>query len=213
MEANAAVLNSPRPLSDATMYDIPRTLPVGTGSGLTPMTVEAAIDSGLYSVPRALMTEEEPHSAVPVQGMQYYPTSHPFDIYDVPRHLSISPDEEAIYDDPFDVMGMEIYDYPPDVSDLPWDDSGFDTTESARNSTVTLSSEYTVTSQAMSDDSWRTMSLPRFSTTGRPSSITLSMASSDDYYLVGIWLSYRHVCHLGDDICFVQYDTRHNPGH
>jgi len=130
MDANAAVLNAPRPLPHPSVYDVPRMLPASATSGVTPMTVEAAIDVGLYSVPRALMTEEEPHSVVAAQGMQFYPTANPFDIYDVPRHISISPEEEAIYDDPFDVMDMEIYDYPPDVSDLPWEDSGFDTTDS-----------------------------------------------------------------------------------
>ena len=178
-------------MSDASVYDVPRMNPlVATPSVVSPMTAQAAIDSGLYSVPRDLLAQEAPHSVVATQGMQSYNTGNTFDIYDVPRHTSISPDEEAIYDDPYDIMDMEIYDYPPDATELLlWEDSGLDTTDSARNSTITMSSEYTVAdrvSQAMSDDtcSWKTMSLPRIPATPRPSSVALSVASSDDYFQV-----------------------------
>lgn len=179
-------------MSDASMYDVPRMHPLAATpsvvSPMSPMTAQAAIDSGLYSVPRDLLAVEPPQSVVATQGMQSYNTGNAFDIYDVPRHTSISPDEEAIYDDPYDIMDMEIYDYPPDATELLlWEDSGLDTTDSARNSTITMSSEYTVAdrvSQAMSDDSWKTMSLPRIPATPRPSSVALSVASSDDYFQV-----------------------------
>ena len=183
-------------MSDASVYDIPRMHPMASmPSGVppvSPMTAQDAIDSGLYSVPRALLAEEAPHLLVATQGMQSFATGNTFDIYDVPRHTSISPDEEAIYDDPYDIMDMEIYDYPPDATELLWEDSGLDTTDSARNSTITMSSEYTVAdrvSQAMSDDSWKTMSLPRIPASPRPSSVALSVASSDDYFQVHTWLS------------------------
>ena len=77
---------------------------------------------------------------------------------------------------------MEIYDYPPDVSDLEQfllQDSGLGTTEhSARTSTITTLSEMTDrTSSTISDESWRTMTLPPLPSGTRP----YSVISSDEY--------------------------------
>ncbi len=105
------------------------------------------------------------------------------DIYDVPR-ASVSPDEEGIYDDPYDILDMEIYDYPPDVNDLSQflEDSGLDTEASARASTITVGSELTDrTSSTISEDSWKTMSLPPIPSGVRP----YSMISSDEYPVSG----------------------------
>ena len=151
------------------------------------MSAQAAIDTGIYSVPRTILEEEVPH-AVLAHSSQFYTSDNPFDIYDVPRPISMSPDEEGIYDDPFDVGDMEIYDYPPDVMELYHlqNDSGLDTTDSARDSVITFSSEYTTTERASSsysDDSWRTMSLPPAPSSTRPS-MAFSTTSSDEYYQV-----------------------------
>ncbi len=100
----------------------------------------------------------------------------------MPR-VSISPDEEGIYDDPYDILDMEIYDYPPDVSDLAsfLENSGLDTEPSSvRASTITVGSEVTDrTSSTISEDSWRTMSLPPLPPGARP----FSMISSDEYHV------------------------------
>ena len=116
------------------------------------------------------------------------PPPNPWDIYDIPR-TSISPDiddEEGIYDVPLDILDFEIYDYPPDVMELGLEpvDSGLDTT---RNSTITVSSDYTLTeraSSAISEESFKTLSLQP----GMRPSMAFSMASSDDFqvsYSVG----------------------------
>ena len=52
-------------------------------------------------------------------GTDFRLSGNPFDIYDVPRS-TIDPDLETIYDYPLDldIGDMEIYDYPPDASEL-----------------------------------------------------------------------------------------------
>lgn len=165
-----AVTTAPRPISDASLYDIPR--------GNQPATLPP-MDNGLYSVPRSIPVEDAPPALFSVQGMQFYTTGNPFDLYDVPRPTSMSPDEEGIYDDPFDIIDMEIYDYPPDVGDLGLQDSGLD---SARNSMLTTATDFTTpdrASSAYSDDSWKTMSLPPLPNSARPSMV-FSVASSDE---------------------------------
>lgn len=78
---------------------------------------------------------------------------------------------------------MEIYDYPPDVNDLHrfLEDSGLDTEASVRASTITVGSEFTdrTSSSTLSEDSWRTMSLPPIPPGARP----FSMISSDEYHV------------------------------
>ncbi len=104
-------------------------------------------------------------------------TGNVSDIYDVPR-ASVSPDEEGIYDDPYDILDMEIYDYPPDVTDLYrfLEESSLDTPEhSTRASTITVTTDRT--SSTISEDSWRTMSLPPLPPGARP----FSVISSDEY--------------------------------
>ena len=175
---------------DGSVYDVP---PARTGPPVPPaipgMTPEAAIESGLYSVPRALLNaSEEAAQQLPP------PPPNPFDIYDIPRS-SMSPDmedEEGIYDVPLDILDFEIYDYPPDVMELGLDpvDSGLDTT---RNSTITVSSDYTVTeraSSAISEDSWSSYQ------PGMRPSMAFSMASSDDLQVRKSvhMLTYTFVC-------------------
>ena len=172
-----SIYKAPRPTSmEGSVYDIP---PARVGPPPPPlipgMSAEAAIESGLYSVPRNLLNGHE-------EGAQQLPPPppNPFDIYDIPR-TSMSPDmddEEGIYDVPLDILDFEIYDYPPDVMELGLEpvDSGLDTT---RSSTITVSSDYTLTERAssvISEDSWNIF--PGM----RPSMAfsTISMASSDD---------------------------------
>ena len=167
---------------DGSVYDIP---PARVGPPAPPLppgiSAEAAIESGIYSVPRALLNANE-------EGAQQLPPPppNPFDIYDIPR-ASISPDmedEEGIYDVPLDILDFEIYDYPPDVMELAGYDPGDSGLDTTRNSTVTMSSDYTLTERAsstISEDSWSTYSHP-YGTGMRPSMAlsTFSMASSDD---------------------------------
>ncbi len=73
---------------------------------------------------------------------------------------------------------MEIYDYPPDVTDLYrfLEESSLDTPEhSTRASTITVTTDRT--SSTISEDSWRTMSLPPLPPGARP----FSVISSDEY--------------------------------
>lgn len=147
------------------------------------MSTEMAIDKGIYSVPRSTLFVGDEIVGVPQGTDPYYnPTGSTDNIYDIPRS-SMSPDEEGIYDDPFDILDMEIYDYPPDANELDryLEDSGLDTTEhSTRTSTITMTSDYAPTdrtSSTLSEDSWRTMSLPPLPGGVRP----YSMASSDEF--------------------------------
>ncbi len=163
------------------------------------MSSEAAIDSGLYSVPRVLLMEDPvPHTILAAHGQQFHIGGNPFDTYAVPRPISMSPDEdeEGIYDNPFDVVeDMEIYDYPPDVSDLSifgLDSSGMDLSGSNRHSVITLDSEFASSfvsdraSSLFSEDSWKTVTLPPVPSSTRPST-ALSTTSSDEYYQVRGW--------------------------
>lgn len=99
---------------DPQLYDTPR----GTAATSPFMTPDAAIDSGIYNVPRSILMQplDDSRSSA-MEDMQYLLGGNPLDIYDYPR-VSISPDEEGIYDDPLDIIDMEIYDYPPDASEL-----------------------------------------------------------------------------------------------
>ena len=185
---------------DGSVYDIPpaRTGPPAATPVPPSISAEAAIESGLYSVPRTLLNASE-------EGAQQLPPPppNPFDIYDIPRS-SMSPDmedEEGIYDVPLDILDFEIYDYPPDVMEfgLVGDpvDSGLDTT---RNSTITVSSDYTVTteraSSAISEDSWST-SFSSLQPGMRPS-MAFSMASSEDMQVrkLVIYIASSHKAHF-----------------
>ena len=159
----------------------------------TPASAQVAVDTGLYSVPRPSISEGTPHSVLSTNGSLFYMSGNPFDIYDVPRPISISPDqdEEGIYDDPLDIWDMEIYDYPPDVANLgleepppPPPHAG----DSARNSTISLISEVPSSdrgSSTMSEDSWQSFSLPIVPSSARPLA-TMSMASSEEYFQVRV---------------------------
>ena len=171
----------PRVAADTKMYP-QRGLPPMQASV---MSAQAAIDSGLYSVPHSLLAAQHP---------QPYLSGNPYDLYDVPRPMSMSPDEgEAIYDDPFDIIDMEIYDYPPDAIDA-YNATvlGPSVTDSARSSTV-LSGDFASTDQAssaVSDDTWKTMTLPPLPTSVRPS-MAFSTVSSEEYDYQQV---YTHCC-------------------
>ena len=121
--------------------------------------------------------------------------ANPFDIYDIPRPVSLSPDEEGIYDDPLDIVDLEIYDYPPDVMEfgLPppiAEDSRMETTKSKRSDRTTVTGNYTATSREStvsmsSEDSYRPRSFSSITPSTRPS-MALSMSSDDYYHVSGV---------------------------
>ena len=130
-----SIYNVPRPLSLVSqMCDLP--------SGASPaMTPDAAIDAGIYNVPRNLMMDSLDDSRSSAhEDSQYLIGGNPLDIYDYPR-VSISPDEEGIYDDPLDIVDMEIYDYPPDAGDLGLEYADWNTPENPRRSAVSAYQE------------------------------------------------------------------------
>ena len=95
--------------------------------------------------------ELSPMPVSTLQGRQLYLSGNPFDLYDVPRasaNDSSPPEDEVIYDYPLDLdLGdMEIYDYPPDASELlPSEEPKEDTphgSSSNRDSGSTVSNEY-----------------------------------------------------------------------
>ena len=187
-----SIYNIPRPLSmDGTSFNVPShfTHPPPLQRQ---MTAEGAIDAGLYSAPRALFQlsqpeETGPQSFITSQGLQYYTSGNPFDTYAVPRPSvsPIDPDEEGIYDDPLDLMDMEIYDYPPDALELAGlIDSGLETNESTRNSVfsdVAPTERSDRSSSSTLDESWKTMSLPHHFGSSRPSMAFSTVSSTDDY--------------------------------
>ena len=129
------------------------------------MTPDAAVEAGIYNVPRNLM--DDTRYSRTQEGQQFFIDGNPLDIYNYPR-VSISPDEEGIYDDPLDIVDMEIYDYPPDASDLGLDYSNWNTTEFKRNTF----SDY---SQTHSSD----LTVPPLPSSARPS-IVGSVGSISD---------------------------------
>ena len=183
------IYNVPRVSADATMYPA-RGLPPMPPMHPNIMSAQAAIDSGVYSVPHSVLAAPNPQS---------YPSGNSYDLYDVPRPMSMSPDDgEAIYDDPFDIIDMEIYDYPPDAIDAyNAEVSGLSIAGSARNSTA-LSSDFASTDRAssvFSDEIWKTMTLPPLPTSGRPS-MALSTVSSEEY-------DYQQVSSCGSNMQYV----------
>ena len=150
--------------SDGQLYDTPRGTPHPVA-----MTPEAAVDAGIYNVPRNLMmTPYDDSRQVPSEeDAQYLLGTNPLDIYDYPR-VSISPDEEGIYDDPLDIIDMEIYDYPPDASELGIEDPF--ASESARSSTATVSGEFALSDRGsfISTTDWNPLVVPPLPVTARP---------------------------------------------
>lgn len=132
----------------------------------TPMTADAAVDAGIYNVPRSLiqLTEESQFSSFEEMDSQ-----NPFDIYDYPR-ASMSPDEEGIYDDPLDIVDMEIYDYPPDVIEIASEQYGLAANENIASSRERIE---------VTNDDWTNLSGPPLPNSARPS-MSLSFASNSD---------------------------------
>lgn len=160
----------PRNLAfDPQLYDTPRGNPALSHSAA--MTPDAAIDSGIYNVPRNLLMQPFDDAKSTSEDASYLLGGNPLDIYDYPR-VSISPDEEGIYDDPLDIVDMEIYDYPPDVSELGLDDFGVTVSESSRSSILATSSEFT----SSHIDS---VAVPPLPSSARPS-MNLSVGSNSD---------------------------------
>lgn len=176
-------------------YNVPRTIlapeqasHAGTVPTLQILSADDAINSGIYSAPRSVPVSKT--STFSVHGQSFSLSADPFAQYDVPRPVCITPDEEAIYDYPENVVDMEIYDYPPDaLSFLPPPPEMYpNTLDSSRNSVITLTSEFASSersSLAIPED-WSHMTLPPppVSLSSSRPSIAISTASSDEYYQV-----------------------------
>lgn len=175
-----SIYNVPRTMPhDAQLYDTPRGNSVLLN--LTSMTADAAIDAGIYNVPRTLMMNPSDEAGVSTtaEDAQYLFGGNPLDIYDYPR-VSISPDEEGIYDDPLDIVDMEIYDYPPDASELGVD--GSLCFNSSRSSTVTMSGEFAQTEGGnfvVSGEDLKTTAVPPLPTNNARPSVVLSHADDN----------------------------------
>lgn len=167
-QVSDSLYNVPRTLfpMDSQLYDTPK------GNPSISMTPDAAIDSGIYNVPRDLFMETFDDTRI-AEDTKYLLGSNPLDIYDYPR-VSISPDEEGIYDDPLDIMDMEIYDYPPDASELGFEEF---TSESSRSSTITVSSDF---DSRNSREYWPSSAVPPLPSGARPSSIIQHGSSFED---------------------------------
>lgn len=143
------------------LYDIPR-------GSMASMSSDAAIDAGIYRVPRSLMLEsyEDTGSAERKEShdTQYLLGENPLNIYSYPRS-SMSPEEEGIYDHPLDIIDMEIYDYPPDASELGIYDSEYN---DPRNSSVSAGSSELVWSEGGTYEHSKTPSVPPVPNSARP---------------------------------------------
>ena len=141
------------------LYDTPR---ASVGSA---MSADAAINAGIYHVPRTLMhepLEETGERKISVES-QYLLGANPLSMFSSPR-ASMSPDEEGIYDHPFDIIDMEIYDYPPDAAELGIYDSDYD----RRNSSVSATSSELPWSEAGQKEPVPASSVPPVPSSARP---------------------------------------------
>ena len=169
-------------------YNVPRTLTSERVSA-TSSTLHAddAINSGIYSIPRSLPVLDA--STFSVHGQPFALSADPFAQYDVPRPISIMPDEEAIYDYPENIVDMEIYDYPPDALSVlpPPPDMCYDPLASNRNSVITLTPDFNPSARsslAVPDD-WNHVTFPPpISLSSSRPSVAISTPSSDEYYQV-----------------------------
>jgi hypothetical protein len=116
------IYNVPRNLlsQDEALYDLPPPELIIAGGDMVEGVPSAR---GLYDVPRNLLADNQ--SILTSNGMEFHLSGNPFDLYDVPRSAMggsyiDDDDDEGIYDYPLDLdLGdMEIYDYPPDASEL-----------------------------------------------------------------------------------------------
>lgn len=173
-------------------YNVPRTIlapeEASQASALQILSADDAINSGIYSAPRSIPVSDA--STFSVHGQSFSLSADPFAQYDVPRPVCLTPDEEAIYDYPENVVDMEIYDYPPDALSFlpPPPDMYPNPIDSSRNSVITLTSEFASSersSLALPED-WNLPPPPVSLSSSRPS-IAISTASSDEYYQVNVW--------------------------
>ena len=184
-------------------YNVPRALlPSTPGSSATsaiqPIPAGDAINSGIYSVPSSLPVVDV-NNTFSVQGQSFSLSGDPYAQYDVPRPLSLIPDEEAIYDYPENVVDMEIYDYPPDALSLlpPPPDMCPLPPESIHDSVSSLTSDFTLSARssiAVPED-WSHTTFPPpppVSLSSSRPSMAVSTASSDEYSQVYILYSVTH---------------------
>lgn len=193
-------------------YNVPRAiLPASQGSvassAIQPLPAGDAVNSGIYSVPSSLPALDVSNT-FSVQGQSFSLSGDPYAQYDIPRPLSLIPDEEAIYDYPENVVDMEIYDYPPDAHTLlpPPPDTCPLPPESSHNSVATLTSDFSLSTRSSlaGPDDWSHLSLPPpppVSTSSSRPSLAVSTTSSDEYFqvkivVIGIALQKKSSCRI-----------------
>lgn len=135
------------------------------------MTPDAAVDAGIYNVPRALLmtpVDDSKKTTTSDDDPQYLLGANPLDIYDYPR-VSLSPDDDGIYDDPLDIVDMEIYDYPPDASELGIEDPTLSVSESKRSSTAAGSGELAESNRGSFFAIDNSLAVPPLPSSARPS--------------------------------------------
>lgn len=187
MSIHTAVYSAMTQVSDG-LYNIPRTI-MGTeqasqAPAIQILSAEEAINSGIYSIPRSLPVLDS--STFSIQGQSFILSGDPFAQYDVPRPVSLTPDEEAIYDYPENVVDMEIYDYPPDAIPFLPENVSRTSADSVRNSVVTLTSEFAPSERASVaiPEDWSHLPPPPAPLSSSRPSMAISTASSDEYYHV-----------------------------
>ena len=171
-------------------YNVPRSIHAAqasaASSAVQPMPAGVAVNSGIYSVPSSLLASDVSNT-FSIQGQSFSLSGDPYAQYDVPRPLSLIPDEEAIYDYPENVVDMEIYDYPPDALSLlpPPPDMCPLPPESSHNSVATLTSDFSLSARSSlaAPDDWSHITLPPppVSLSSSRPSVAISTTSSDEY--------------------------------
>ena len=181
-----SIYSVPRTLAQSTdeLYDVPR--------GSMALSADAAIDAGIYSVPRALLEGhmETESTMVQEESQNLFPES--FNLYNFPRG-HVSPDDEGIYDDPLDIVDMEIYDYPPDAAEL-----GLETDYNAyRNSSVSATSSELILSDSAPADPPKVEAVPPVPSSSRP---RLQTSAEIQVNICLLFLLVIYVC-----ICIIMY--------
>ena len=138
------------------------------------MSSKAAIDAGIYHVPRSLLMEPDEDTGledrkISMESQQYLLGDDPLGIYNYPR-ANMSPDEEGIYDHPLDIIDMEIYDYPPDVSEFGM--FGDSEHNSLRNSSISAASNDLLSSEGGLNELLKVPDVPPVPSSTRPAMLS-----------------------------------------
>ena len=169
-------------------YNVPR----AASSTVQPVPAGDSVNSGIYNIPSSLPALDTSNS-FSILGQSFTLSGDPYAQYDVPRPLSLIPDEEAIYDYPENVVDMEIYDYPPDALSLlpPPPNMCPLPPESSHNSVTALTSDFSLSARsslaALEEWSHMTLPPPPVSLSSSRPSIAISTTSSEEYFQVCVY--------------------------